>query len=210
MSMCLIYLSAPRAVSALRGAKHASRRHSASHRLWSEPELTLPHYSCGIRFQMWAAIFIPIPLPRKVIRTSYCTHLLSEDVLPTGSGMGMGMNGTARSGSSEGVAKRVSGLHSSLYIYIYIYIYTYIYIYIVRLRVQTSGPERVYVCIYIYIYIYICVFQRPGWPPPSRTPGEYWTAEKNTDPSIQYGMTGGSHFLVSMLCYVMLYYNISK
>ena len=40
-------------------------------------------------------MFILIPLPRKVTQTSYCTHLLFADVLQTGLGMGMGMNGTA-------------------------------------------------------------------------------------------------------------------
>ena len=35
-------------------------------------------------------------MPRKVIQTSYCTHLLFEDALQTGLGMGMGMNGTAQ------------------------------------------------------------------------------------------------------------------
>ena len=41
-------------------------------------------------------IFIPIPLPRKVQQTSYCTHLLFSYVLQTGLCMGMGMNGTAQ------------------------------------------------------------------------------------------------------------------
>ena len=41
-------------------------------------------------------IFVPIPLPRKVLQTSYCTHLLLTDGLQTGLGMGMGMNGTAQ------------------------------------------------------------------------------------------------------------------
>ena len=40
-------------------------------------------------------MFIPISLPRNVLQTSYCTHLLSKDVLQTGLGMGMGMNGSA-------------------------------------------------------------------------------------------------------------------
>ena len=34
-------------------------------------------------------------MPRKVIQTSYCTHLWLEDVLQTGLGMGKGMNITA-------------------------------------------------------------------------------------------------------------------
>ena len=46
---------------------------------------------------LWAVIFIPIPLPIQVLQTSYCTHLLFKDVLQTGLGMGMGMNGTAHS-----------------------------------------------------------------------------------------------------------------
>ena len=29
-------------------------------------------------FVSWAVIFIPMPLPSKVIQTSYCTHLLQE------------------------------------------------------------------------------------------------------------------------------------
>ena len=41
-------------------------------------------------------IFVPIPLPRKALQTSYCTHLLFKDILQTGLGMGMGMNGTAQ------------------------------------------------------------------------------------------------------------------
>ena len=43
----------------------------------------------------WAVIFIPIPLPRQVLQTSYCTHLLSKDSIQTVFGVGMGMNGTA-------------------------------------------------------------------------------------------------------------------
>ena len=49
---------------------------------------------------MWplsgAVVFMPIPLPGKVPQTSCCTHLLLKDVLQTGLGMGMGMNGTAQ------------------------------------------------------------------------------------------------------------------
>ena len=65
---------------------------------------------------------MPVPLPRKVIHTSYCTHLLFKPILQTGLGMGMGMNGTARS--------RNQPIHILLYIYIYIHIAIYIYIYI--------------------------------------------------------------------------------
>ena len=43
-----------------------------------------------------AVIFSPIPLPRKVLQTSYCTHLLLKDITQTGLGMGIGMNGTAQ------------------------------------------------------------------------------------------------------------------
>ena len=40
-----------------------------------------------------AVLFIPMPLPRKVLHRFYCTHLLSRNVLRTGLGMSMGMNG---------------------------------------------------------------------------------------------------------------------
>ena len=49
------------------------------------------HHQC-----IWAVIFIPIPLPRKVIQTSCCTHMLLKSVIQTGLGMGMGMNRTAQ------------------------------------------------------------------------------------------------------------------
>ena len=45
-------------------------------------------------------IFIPMPLPKKVLQTSYCTHLFSENVIQTLLGMGMGMNVTAQEGFS--------------------------------------------------------------------------------------------------------------
>ena len=37
------------------------------------------HVPCYIHH--WAVMFIPIPLPRQVIQTSYCTHLLFNNVL---------------------------------------------------------------------------------------------------------------------------------
>ena len=46
-----------------------------------------------------AAIFRLIPLLRVVLQTSYCTgctHSLFKDVLQSGLGMGMGMNGAAQ------------------------------------------------------------------------------------------------------------------
>ena len=53
---------------------------------------------------LWAVTFIPMRLPRKVIQTSYCTHLLFENVMLTGLGMdmGMGMNGTAHASRKQG------------------------------------------------------------------------------------------------------------
>ena len=44
----------------------------------------------------WAAPFIPIPLPEKVLQTSNYTILLYKFVLQTGLGMGMGINGTVQ------------------------------------------------------------------------------------------------------------------
>ena len=52
----------------------------------------------------WAVIFIRIPLPRKGLQTSYCTHVLLECVLQTGLDMGMSMNGTAQSHVTPGRA----------------------------------------------------------------------------------------------------------
>ena len=45
-------------------------------------------------FGLWAVMFIPIPLPRKVPLTSYCA--LVKHIIQTGVGMGVGMNGPAR------------------------------------------------------------------------------------------------------------------
>ena len=45
-------------------------------------------------------MFTPVPLPRKVIQTLYCTHLLSTYIIQTGLGMGMSVNGTAQSRES--------------------------------------------------------------------------------------------------------------
>ena len=85
----------------------------------------------------WAVTFIPIPLPRKVLQTSCCTHLSFEDVLQTGLGMDMGMNGTAPART----LRSFKGFHMCVYIYIYIHTYVYVtYVY-------------VYVCI-IYVYTY--------------------------------------------------------
>ena len=42
------------------------------------------------------SLSIPIPLPREALQTSYCTRSLLTNVLQTGMGMGMGMNGTAQ------------------------------------------------------------------------------------------------------------------
>ena len=49
-----------------------------------------------IYIYIYTYIHIPIPLPTKVLRTSYCTHLLFKQVLQTVLGMGMGMHGTAQ------------------------------------------------------------------------------------------------------------------
>ena len=45
----------------------------------------------------WAVIFIPVPLPEKVLRTSCFTHSFYKFVPQTILGMGMGMNVTAQS-----------------------------------------------------------------------------------------------------------------
>ena len=50
---------------------------------------------CQTLCRVWAVIFIPMPLSPKVIQASLCPHLLSENVLQTLLGMGMGMNITA-------------------------------------------------------------------------------------------------------------------
>ena len=40
----------------------------------------------------WAVIFVPMPMPKRIIRSSLCTHLLSAILLRTSLGMGMGIN----------------------------------------------------------------------------------------------------------------------
>ena len=58
----------------------------------------------------WAVIFVPMPLPPKVNRTSLCTHLFSENVIQSLLGMGTGMNVTAHQImlTSEGCARVLS------------------------------------------------------------------------------------------------------
>ena len=46
--------------------------------------------------RIWVVIFMPRPLPKRVLQTSYCTHFFYADVLQTVLGMGMGMNVTAQ------------------------------------------------------------------------------------------------------------------
>ena len=103
-------------------------------------------------------------LPRKVIQTPYCTHLLVKDILHTG--LGMGMNGTARHwnevasppfvGGSGRRAAAVAVIYTyvCMYVCIYIYIYTYIYIYI-HTYTLIYTYVHMYICVYIYIYIYV-------------------------------------------------------
>ena len=63
--------------------------------------------------QDWAVTFIPMPLPRRVPQTSYCTHLLFKDVLQTGLGRGTGYewhsSRTSRAGRSSGAAGTTGG-----------------------------------------------------------------------------------------------------
>ena len=69
----------------------------------NEPEVAKPrqrYVGCDIHTHALAL---------KVIQTSSCTHLLSEDVLQTLLGMGTGMNVTAHYGQSTNKESGISG-----------------------------------------------------------------------------------------------------
>ena len=72
--------------------------------LWLEPTPTLgfltPLSSRNPLHGQWAVIFIPLPLPKRIILTACCTISLYRVVLPTVLGMGMDVNVTAQAGLS--------------------------------------------------------------------------------------------------------------
>ena len=100
------------------------------------------------RLKLWKpTVFIPRPLPEKVMQTSLCTHLafVIRKCYMNCIGHGHG--------------------HAYIYIYIYIciivhgYVYMYMCIYDIYIYIYTHTYILIYIYIYIYTYIYIITSQ---------------------------------------------------
>ena len=85
------------------------------HRILSPKPLSKGTPGCAARsglparWGVWAVIFIPAPLPEKVPRTSFCTHLFCRLVLQTILGMGMDINVTAQNSARPGLPASARG-----------------------------------------------------------------------------------------------------